>query len=205
MPGKHDDLHGNAPDRSPTALLLVDVINDLEFEGGEQLLEFALPAARGIAELKQRAARHGIPTIYANDNFGRWQSNLNDVVQHCLEDGVRGEPIVELLRPGSEDYFVLKPKHSAFFATPLELLLKYLEVDRLVLCGFSGDQCVLLSAADAYLRDLHLHVPSDCVASMNPRENARALAYMQRNFDADIAPAAELDLSRLSRGDGEGR
>ena len=74
-----------------------------------------------------------------------------------------------------------------------------------MLCGFSGDQCVLLSAADAYLRDLHLHVPSDCVASMNPRENARALAYMQRNFDADIAPAAELDLSRLSRGDGEGR
>src|SRR5690606_24472173 len=103
-----------------------------------------------------------------------------------------------------QDYFVLKPKHSAFFATPLELLLKYLEVDRLVLCGFSGDQCVMLSAADAYLRDMHLHVPSDCVASMNPRENARVLSYMQRNFDANTTPSADLDLARLSRrGGGE--
>lgn len=201
MPAKHDDLHGNAPDRSSTAILLVDVINDLEFESGDRLLEHALPAARRIAELKRRAAGEGIPVIYANDNFGRWRSDLRDVVRHCLEDGVRGRPIVEMLRPDEDDYFVLKPKHSAFFATTLELLLKYLEVNRLVLCGFSGDLCILITASDAYMRDLHLSVPRDCVASINKRENARALAYMRRNFDADTTPSNELVLTKLRRGE----
>jgi nicotinamidase-related amidase len=194
MPAKHEDLHGNVPDKARTALVLVDVINDLEFDDGDRLLEHALPAARRIAGLKERAAAAGTPAIYANDNFGKWRSDLREVVEHCLHDRVRGEPIVQLLHPGPDDYFVLKPKHSAFFATTLELLLKYLEVDTLVLCGFSGDVCVLLTAADAYMRDYHLHVPEDCIASINTRENARALAYMQRNFDADTRPSGEIGL-----------
>lgn len=194
MPAKHEDLHGNAPDKAHAALLLVDVINDLEFEDGDRLLEHALPAARRIAELKARARAGGFPVVYANDNFGRWRSDLHDVVDHCLNDGVRGQPIVELLRPGEEDYFVLKPKHSAFFATTLGLLLKYLEVDTIVLCGFSGDVCVLLTAADGYMRDYHLCVPGDCIASINPRENARVLAYMERNLEADTRPSARIDV-----------
>lgn len=197
MPSKHQDLHGNAPDTSAVALVLVDVINDLEFESGERLLEHALPAARRIAELKWKAREREIPIVYANDNFGRWRSNLRDVVQHCLEEGVRGQPIVELLRPEPDDYFVLKPKHSAFFATALEVLLKYLEVERLVMCGFSGDVCVLLSASDAHMRDYHIYVPEDCVASVNPRENARALGYMKRNLEADTTPSGEVDLDAL--------
>ncbi len=196
MPAKHEDLHGNAPDKSRMALVLVDVINDLEFDGGERMLEHAFAAAQRIAELKARATAAGIPTIYANDNFGRWRSDLRDVVEHCLRDGVRGEPIVKLLRPAADDYFVLKPKHSAFFATTLEVLLRYLEADTLILCGYSGDVCVLLTAADAYMRDYHLVVPGDCVASINPRENARVLAYMARNLDADTRAAAEVDLAK---------
>jgi nicotinamidase-related amidase len=199
MASKREDLHGNAPDKSPAALVLVDVINDLEFEGGERLLEHALPAARSIAALKRRAREAHIPVVYANDNFGRWRSDLNGVVQHCLEDGVRGQPVVELLRPEVDDYFVLKPKHSAFYATTLDLLLEYLEVKHLVLCGFSGDVCVLFSASDAYMRDYHLHVPRDCVASSNPRENARILAYMKRKLNADTAPSKEIDLAALRR------
>ena len=198
MPAKHDDLHGNVPDSSPTALVLIDVINDLEFDGGERLLQPALEAARRIAELKQRARRCGIPVIYANDNFGRWRSDFNEVVEHCLKDGVRGQPIVELLRPDDDDYFVLKPKHSAFFETTLEILLRYLDVDTLILCGFSGDICVLFTANDAYMRDHHLVVPRDCVASINERENARVLAYMKKNLDARTTPSTELDLDAMS-------
>lgn len=181
------------------ALLLVDVVNDMEFESGDRLLQAALPAARRIAALKARGAAAGIPTIYANDNFGRWRSDLGDVVRHCLEDGVRGEPVVRLLEPGEDDYFVLKPKHSAFFATTLEVLLRYLGVNTLVLGGFSGDLCVLLTAADAYMRDIHLYVPDDCTASVNPRENERALAYMRRNFGVDTTPSPELVLPVGSR------
>jgi nicotinamidase-related amidase len=69
------------------ALLLIDVINDLEFEGSEALVPQVLPMARRIAELKRRAREAGIPVIYVNDNFGRWKSDFRRVVEHCLHDG----------------------------------------------------------------------------------------------------------------------
>ena len=129
MPAKNEDLHGNAPDKADVALLLIDVINDLEFPEGDQLLQHALPMAERIAALKRRAKAAGIPAIYVNDNFGRWQSDFNAQVEHCLHDGVRGQPIAELLRPDEDDYFVLKPKHSGFFSTTLDILLDYLQVE----------------------------------------------------------------------------
>src|SRR3954469_15805188 len=120
MPGKNADLHGNAPDKSDVALLLIDVINDFEYPEGDQLFRQALPAAKKIAELKKRARAAGVPVVYVNDNFGRWRSDFQAQVEHCLEDGVRGRPVVELLRPSQDDYFVLKPKHSGFFSTTLD-------------------------------------------------------------------------------------
>ncbi|HXF63396.1 MAG TPA: isochorismatase family cysteine hydrolase [Caldilineaceae bacterium] len=195
----NSDLHGSAPDDSPLALLIIDMINDLEYEGGEQLLGHALPVARRIAALKARAQAAGVPVIYANDNFGRWRSDFREVVNHCLHDGVRGRPLAELLVPHPDDYFVLKPKHSAFFGTTLDTLLKYLGARALILTGVAGDNCVLFTANDAYMRDLALYIPADCVASISAEENARALAYMQRVAKADIRPSSELDLVKLRR------
>src|SRR4029078_669173 len=116
MPTKTEDLHGNAPDKSDVALLLIDVINDLEFEEGDQLLKYALPMARQIAKLKAREKEGGIPVIYVNDNFGRWRSDFNAQVEHCLKDGVRGRERVRHLMPEPDGYFVLQPKHSGFFS-----------------------------------------------------------------------------------------
>jgi nicotinamidase-related amidase len=199
MPARNHDLHGNAPDTCATALLLIDVINDLEFPGGRVLVKNAVPAAKRIAALKRRARRVGIPVIYANDNFGKWRSDFSEVVEHCLHDGVRGRPLAEMLAPEREDYFVLKPKHSAFFSTTLATLLEYLRVERLVLAGFSGDACVLISAVDAYMRDFELYVPSDCTASKSVAENRRALAYMTRMLQADTRTSGRLDLAALAR------
>jgi nicotinamidase-related amidase len=197
MPAKNEDLHGNAPDQSPVALVLIDVINDMEYPGGDRLLEQALPVAERIAALKRRAKDAGVPVVYANDNFGRWRSDFREVVQHCLRDNGRGRPLVELLRPDRDDYFVLKPKHSAFFATTLQTLLAYLGARTLILTGVTGDRCVLLSAADAYMRDFRLHVPRDCIASISPEHNLQALEYMARALEVNTAPSAELDLERL--------
>ena len=197
MPSKNHDLHGNAPDSAKVALVLIDLINDLEFAGGEALLEHALPAAARIAILKRQARALDIPVIYANDNFGRWRSDFREVVEHCLQDDVRGRPLVERLRPEPDDYFVLKPKHSAFFATTLDTLLDYLGARRLILTGISGDVCVLFTAADAYMRDFHIHVPADCIASGSPEENHHVLAYMQRVLDVDITSSVELNLEAL--------
>jgi nicotinamidase-related amidase len=202
MPAKNPDLHGNAPDKADTALLLIDVINDLEFPEGEQLLRHALPMARRIADLKRRARQAGVPAVYVNDNFGRWRSNFNAQVEHCLHDGVRGRPVVELLRPDEDDYFVLKPKHSGFYCTALDLLLDYLEVETLILTGLAGNICVLFTAHDAYLRDFHLIVPGDCVASNTEEENRVALDQMRQVLKADVRPSADLE---LPVGDGGGK
>jgi len=199
MPSHNHDLHGNAPDSAAAALLVIDMINDLEFEGGDVLLPQLLPAAERIAALKARARKAGIPVIYANDNFGRWRSDFREGVEHCLRDGVRGQPVVEALRPAEDDYFVLKPKHSAFFATTLDTLLRYLGARRLILTGTTGDLCVLFTASDAFMRDLHVHVPPDCVVSISPDHNQQALEYMERALDADLTLSTELDLERLAR------
>ena len=203
MPIKSEDLHGNVPDQSGVALLLIDVINDFEFEGGEALLELALPVGKNIANLKRRAKQAGIPVIYVNDNFGKWRSDLNKIVSHCLEGDVRGEPFVKLLLPEKDDYFVLKPKHSGFYCTSLELLLEHLGAKSLILAGIAGNNCVLFTANDAYMRDFKLVVPSDCSVSLTQLDNENALKQMEKVLKADIRPAEELNLKALNAGEAE--
>jgi len=199
MPAKNEDLHGNVPDNAAVALLLIDVINDLEFVGGEELLRHALPAAERIAALKKRAKRTGIPVIYVNDNFSKWQSDFHKLLAHCLHDGVRGQPLAELLQPQEDDYFVLKAKHSGFFSTTLDLLLAYLKAKVLILTGIAGNICVLFTAHDAFMRDFHLFVPRDCVASLSAEVNDQALQHMQTVLGADTRQSTELVLEDLQQ------
>jgi nicotinamidase-related amidase len=199
-PARNRDLHGNVPETAPVALVLIDVINDLEFPGGRALLRTALPMARRLAALKQRARRHGIPVLYVNDNFGRWRSDFATLVEHRRHGQVRGRPIAELLAPESDDYFVLKPKHSGFFATPLATLLLYLEVDPLILTGLTTERCVLFTAADAFMRDHRVLVPSDCVTAIDPADHRAALRQLQRVLRLDTRPSTRLDLAALVHG-----
>ena len=199
MPANNPDLHGNVPENSAVVLLLIDVVNDMEFPGAELLVKHAVPMARKLARLKKRARAAGIPAIYVNDNFGRWQSDFHRVVEHCLEDGVRGEPVARLLVPEDDDYFVLKPKHSAFYATTLDTLLQYLGARTLILTGIAGNICILFSANDAYMRDFNIYVPSDCVASNTKRENDNALDQIERVLKADVTPSDRLDLKAIVR------
>ncbi len=151
--------------RAATALLLVDVINDFDFPGSEALVKAAEAAAVPLARLAARARKAGVPVIYVNDNFGRWRSDWRSVVAQCVAEDAPGHRVARRLRPTADDYFVLKPKHSGFFSTPLDILLRYLGADTLVLAGFAADICILLTANDAYMRDYRVVVPRDCVAS----------------------------------------
>jgi nicotinamidase-related amidase len=188
------DPLNHAPDDADTVLLLIDVINDLEFEGGEKLLAHALPMAGALSAFKRRAKAAGIPAIYANDNFGRWRSDFPKLVKYCLENDVRGKPVVTQLAPEENDYFVLKPKHSAFFQTNLDILLRYLGAKTLILTGMAADICVLFSANDAYMRDFRVIVPSDCIASEDAEHNRQVLLLMERVLKAEIKPSTEIKL-----------
>lgn len=199
MPTRDDtsSLHGNAPDNCSVALLLIDVINPLDFPEADQFLQFAIPAADRLSKLTSRAQDAGVPVVYANDNFGRWRSDHTAVIDRCLEPNCLGRPLVERLRPETDDYFVLKPKHSAFFSTTLDTLLRYLGTRTLVVGGFAADICVLFTANDAYMRDLQLIVPSDGVASNDETDCRAALKLMRRVLKAETPLAGEIDFSQL--------
>jgi nicotinamidase-related amidase len=197
MPVRNRDLHGSAPDKSVIALVLIDVINDLAFPEAEELLRYARPMARKILRLKQRAKKAGVPVIYVNDNFGRWRSDFRRQVVHCLRDKSRGHEIVSLLQPEEDDYFVLKPKHSGFFSTTLETLLRYLGSRKLILTGIAGNFCVLFTANDAYMRDYELVIPSDCTVSNTAKENRQALALMRKFLKADTRPSTRVRFPRV--------
>ena len=185
---------------SPVALLLIDVINAMEFEGAEKLVAHARPMANRLAALKARAARAGIPSIYVNDNFGRWRSDFRRLVERCTTADVPGRDIARTLRPEPEDYFVLKPMHSAFYGTTLDMLLDQLQVSTVIVTGVAGNICVLFTANDAYMRHFKVYVPGDCVASNTTRENNYALAQMASAAKAVVTPSTRLSLEKLKAG-----
>jgi nicotinamidase-related amidase len=191
------DLHGNAPDKSNVALLIIDIISDFEFEDGEKLFKYPLPMARKLADLKQKAKKAGVPVIYINDNFGKWQSNFKFLLDHALDKKVRGSKIAELLEPDENNYFVLKPKYSGFYSTTLEVLLEHLKSKTLILTGVTTDICILFTANDAYVRDYNLVVPSDCVASVEKKENSHALKYIERVLKADTRPSSKINFNKF--------
>jgi len=176
------------------ALLIIDFFNPRGFEGG--LAAATLRAARNTARLKARLRKAGVPAIYANDNFGNWQSEFTELVAQCRT--IRGAPaaIADLLAPDEHDRSVLKPRHSAFYETPLEFLLADLGVTMLVLTGVSADSCIMFTAHDAYLRKLDLWIPADCVASPKPAYTRAALTHQERVLRASIVDSGA-DLARM--------
>ena len=172
-----------------TVLLLIDFMNPLDFDGGAALARGAVRAAASTARLKARLARKGVPVIYCNDNFGHWESEFEALVDHCRTLGGAPARMAELLAPRPEDRSVLKPRHSAFFGTPLEFLLDELGAKRVVLTGLAADNCIMFTAHDAYLRKYDIWVPADCVASERASYARSALAHMARVTKADVRPA----------------
>jgi nicotinamidase-related amidase len=175
--------------RSRRVLLLIDFINPFGFPGADKLAGPALEAARLTADLKERLAREGVTAIYANDNYGVWQSDFHSLVSACL--GMEGAPgeIARLLYPQAADLTILKPRHSAFYASPLELLLAEMETRELVVCGLATDMCVQLTAGDAFLREFAVWVPADCTAAESAEAKEASLAYMESVLKCDTRPS----------------
>ncbi|RSL34156.1 cysteine hydrolase [Salibacterium salarium] len=184
-------------EKATTALIILDMVNDMEFEDRDYLFPHALKAAEQIARLKATVKDYGIPVIYVNDNYGRWQSDFQELVAHCKRDDVKGKPITEKIEPESDDYFVLKPQFSGFFATPLDLLLEYLDVKTLIITGVAGNMCVHFTANDAYMRHYQLFVPADCTASNDEHDNQLALDLMNHVLNADISKSSDYQLEHI--------
>jgi nicotinamidase-related amidase len=191
------DLHGNVPDHAGAVLLLVDVINDLDFPNNEYLVKTASGFGKRILQLKRRCTRAGIPTIYVNDNKGRWRSDVRELVSSSQRRPAPGKNLVRLLVPGPKDYVVLKPKHSVFLGTPLEIILQSAGVHTIIMAGLTTNACVLISAAEIFMRGFRLVVPRDCVEALSPDLQNAALRILGENFQARIELSSSLKLRSL--------
>jgi nicotinamidase-related amidase len=172
------------PLRSPTdspcavALLLIDFIGDWCIPERAQLLPQVERAIPHAVRLLRSARRAGVPVIYANDNFGQWRSDFGAVWNAALAAGGAAAAIASAVAPQETDYRVLKPKHSAFFGTPLDLLLQHLGASTVVLCGIAGNQCVMATAIEAHMRDYMPVVAHDASASRTPALHRQAMAQL---------------------------
>ena len=168
--------------KADTALVLVDLFNLFDFPGGDALARATLGIVPRIAALRDRFDRVEAPVIYANDNFSDWQGGFPELVSACLAAGGTPAAIAAALAPRASDYYILKPRHSAFLATALPVLLAQLGVRRLVLAGIAADSCVLATAQDGHMREYTQWVPSDCVAAISPARRDTALSLLSRSI-----------------------
>ena len=191
------------PDRAPLAdrsagggmaLLVIDMISTWDFDGAEKIVAAATAIAPRIGALKRRCVRAGVPVIYVNDNRGRWRSEFRELVRISIEESKTGAAIARHLQPEDDDYSVLKPKHSAFYATPLDLLLRHLRVNRLLITGVASDQCIVMSAAEAKMRDYEVVVPRDCIASLSAERDRRLLDYLSEVTQVETPVGSEVEL-----------
>jgi nicotinamidase-related amidase len=179
--------------RSRTVLLLIDFINPLDFPGAEDLAAGAVEAAQATAALKAALRKAGVPAIYANDNYGGWQSDFQHLVTRCAGGSGASAQMAKLLHPQSGDLTILKPRHSAFLGSPLDLLLSRMHARDIIITGLATDICVQLTAMDGFLRDYTLKVPADCTAAESPEYKKQSLAYMERVLKCDVSPSAFID------------
>ncbi|HWO96295.1 MAG TPA: isochorismatase family cysteine hydrolase [Bacillus sp. (in: firmicutes)] len=172
-------MKGNKP-----ALIIIDIINDFQFQYGEALSKQTTNIAQNIYQFKRYMYQRNYPIISVNDHYGLWQANLEKILEKCTNH--LSLPILALLKPEEKDYFLIKPKHSIFYGTALDMLLDELQIDTLILTGIAGNICVLFSANDAYMREYNLIIPSDCIASNVREDNNFALRMMKNVLKADI-------------------
>jgi nicotinamidase-related amidase len=185
------------PSPVPVALLLIDILTTFQFPDGDTILKGALQIRDAMVKLKTRARAAHIPVLYVNDNFGDWRSEKEVLIGRCLE--AKGGPFVRPLLPDSEDYFVLKPLHSAFYMTPLEVLLRHLEVETLILTGLTSSSCLTVTAHDANMRGFEIYIPPDCSCARNEEEHGQALAQLEAAAGAKLRPSTSLKLPNLIR------
>jgi nicotinamidase-related amidase len=172
------------------AVIVLDVISDFAFPDGARVRRALERRADTIAGLLARARRNRVPVIYVNDNLGEWRSDAPALVRHCTDARRAGAALVKRLAPAPGDSIVLKPRHSAFFGTPLVALLGDARVDTLLLAGVSVESCVWMTACDAYTRGFELVIPRDAVAGASTAALRRTLVSLHEVLGARVPASA---------------
>ncbi|MCD9022955.1 cysteine hydrolase family protein [Cohnella silvisoli] len=174
------------------ALLIIDAQKGfLSDPNGPAAVYDAWTAVDNISLVLNAARKAKIPVIHSQEmhrkqmvDFGRELDGSEGV--HCLE-GTESVEIVDELKPIEGEYIIQKRRYSCFFATDLNILLKGLNVQSLLVCGFLTDVCVHYTCADAHQHDYHVKVLYDCVrgSSLESHEaSLKAIKYLQTSSES---------------------
>ena len=172
--------------RGRAAVLALDLISDFDFPDGPAVRRALERRAGNLQLLMEHARRARVPLIYCNDNQGEWRSDAPRLVRECTRPNLPGAGLVKALQPREQDLVVLKPRHSAFFGTPLVALLDDAQVDTLVICGVSAESCVWMTACDAHTRAFSLIIPADTVAGASAPALRRTLTSLAEVLGARV-------------------
>jgi nicotinamidase-related amidase len=167
-----------------SALIVIDMLNEYDHDDADVLIESVREALPAMQRLIDRAQREDVPIVYVNDNYGDWGAGRPELVERAMAG--RAGDVVEPIAPTDGTWFIAKARHSIFYETQLEYLLREQEIERIVLVGQVTEQCILYSALDAYVRHFRVAVPRDAVAGIHPDMAECALRMMERNMRADI-------------------
>jgi nicotinamidase-related amidase len=174
-----------------TALIVIDMLNDYEHEDADALATSVEEKLPQIVALRDAAGeREDVMLVYVNDNHDAWDSERDDLVERARK-GKRPD-LVEPIAPVGRVSFFPKGRHSIYYQTAVDHLLKVEAVERVILVGQVTEQCILYSALDAYLRGYEVIVPPDAVAHIDEEFAHAALGMMERNMHADLVPAADV-------------
>jgi ureidoacrylate peracid hydrolase len=171
-------------DPRSTAVVVIDMLNEFCKPGGAMVLpgyESLLGPQRRVIEAGRQA---GCPILFVADTHRanvRQEREFLKRTPHCLE-GSWGAQVIADLEPRPDDLYVVKRRYSAFFNTDLDLTLRDLRVDTLVVCGVVTNICVRSTVHDAFFLGYLVVVPEDCVAATGPREQASSLYDIATHF-----------------------
>ena len=169
-----------------TAVIVVDMLNHYEHDDADLLIDDVTRILPSLERLIGQARARRIGTIYVNDNHGDWSAGRPELVKRALAGAA--PHLIEPIVPAPELPFVVKRRHSIFYETLLDYLLREREFDQIILAGQVTEQCILYSALDAYLRHFEVIVARDCVAHIHQDLAEAALRMMERNMHAQVTP-----------------
>lgn len=179
-------------------MLALDLISDFVFPDGARVRRALASRVDAIRTVLERARSNSVPVMYANDNPGPWRSDSAALIERCTDPKRAGSELVRALAPAPTDSIVLKPRHSAFFGTPLMALLDHQRINTVVIVGVSAESCVWMTACDAHTRGLEIIVPVDSIAGASARDLHATVASLHRVLKARTP--AHASALRFARG-----
>ncbi|OIO20650.1 nicotinamidase [Candidatus Micrarchaeota archaeon CG11_big_fil_rev_8_21_14_0_20_47_5] len=172
------------------AIIIVDMLND--FVTGSLKCERAEKIIPNIKKLAEAARKAGTPVIYSNDaHIKEIDGEFSVWGEHALA-GTKGAEVIPELSPVSGDFIIPKRRYSGFFCTEMDMLLRELKTEEVIICGLHTHLCVRHTSADAFFLGYKITVPSDCVDSFTDADHFGGLEYLKMAYKARITTADEM-------------